>query len=104
MVDSSRLVLGVMVFTFFLSVITSLISNTQFNLLSPITLTLVSIPLIAIITASNTPVIKGGAMVSLFIIIGGFFAFSNIPIEIYGIVIVPIFIALGLSFAEIGQG
>ena len=103
MADSSRLVLGILVFTFFASVICALITNTQYNLLSPITLTLISVPLIAVITASNTPIVKGGAMALFFGVIATYFVFSGLPIEIFGIIIVPLFIALGLAFAEIGQ-
>jgi hypothetical protein len=103
MSNTPRFVFGIMVFVFFLSVFLADLTGTTFNLLSPITLTLVSIPLVAVIAASNTPIVKGAAMASFFGIVGVYFYFSTVPIAIYGVLIVPMFIAFALALAEIGQ-
>lgn len=101
--SNSRFVFGIMIFVFFLSVFLADLTGTTFNLLSPITLTIVSLPLVAVIIASNTPIVKGAAMAVFFGVVGVYFIFSAIPIAIYGVLIVPMFIAFALSLAEIGQ-
>lgn len=100
---NSRLILGSLIFTFLVSFLVSEISGTTYEIISPLTLSVISIPLIAVISASNTPIIKGSALAILFSVITGFIILSEIPIYIFGFVIVPIFISVGLAFADIGS-
>lgn len=99
---NSRLILGALIFTFLLSFLISEITGTTYELISPLTLSAISIPLVAVISASNTPIVKGTALAVLFGVITGFIILSDIPIYIFGFVIVPIFISIGLAFADIG--
>lgn len=99
---NSRFVFGSLIFAFFLSVILSEVTGTTYNFISPITLTIISTPLIAVITASNTPIVKGTALAVFFGVITTFIILSDIPLYVFGLIIVPLFISVGLSFAEIG--
>jgi hypothetical protein len=101
---NAKFIMSIMLFQFFFSVILAGISETTFDLLSPITFSAISILLVAVIAASNTPVIKGAALALLWGGVVVFFVFSEIPILIFGLVIVPMLIGMGLAMAEIGQG
>jgi hypothetical protein len=103
-VSNAKFIFSIMLFQFFFAVILAGISNTTFSLLSPITFSGISILLVAVIAASNTPIVKGAAMGIFFGAIVIFFTFSGIPLPIFGLVIVPMLIGMGLAMAEIGQG
>lgn len=99
---NSRFVFGSLIFTFFLSFILSEITGTTYSFFSPLALTLISTPLVAVIGASNTPIIKGTALAVFFGVITTYIILSDIPIYVFGLVIVPLFISVGLAFADIG--
>lgn len=104
MSDNAKFIMSILLFQFFFALILAGISNTAFNLLSPITFAAISILLTAVIAASNTPVVKGAAMALFFGAVVIFFTFSGIPIYIFGLLIVPMIIGMGLAMAEVGQG
>lgn len=101
---NARLAMGIIIFMFFFSIFLASLTGTTYQLLSPITLTLISVPLVAVIAAANTPIVKGTFMAAFFAVLIGFFAFSAMPIYIFGLIIVPLFIGLGLALADIGSG
>lgn len=101
---NAKFIMSILLFQFVFAIILAGISNSTFSLLSPITFAAISILLTAVIAASNTPVVKGAAMAIFFGAIAIYFTFSGIPLIIFGILIVPMLIGLGLAMAEIGQG
>jgi hypothetical protein len=101
---NAKFVMSILAFQFIFSTILADITGTIATFLSPVTLTIISIPLIAVIAVSNTPIGKGVAMATFFGVISFYMIFSNIPIPIFALVIIPLFIGLGLAMAEIGQG
>jgi len=100
---NSKFIFSILLFQFFFSVILAGISGTTFNLLSPITFSLLSGLLVAVIAASSTPIVKGAAMAIFFTTIAVYFTFSGIPLPIFGLVIVPMLVGMGLAMAEVGQ-
>lgn len=101
---SSNVFLGSLAFLLFFSFVVAEITGTTFSFISPITLAISTGALVGVITASNTPVLKGASMAILFGDIIFHFVFLDIPPVMLFLVITPIFITLGLSMAEIGQG
>lgn len=105
MIDiATKLLLGTFAFLFIFSFLVAEMSGTTFELLSPLTLGVTGSILVVVIAASNTPIAKGAAMAALFVVVAGYFVFSPVPPLILGVVIAPIFLAMGLAMAEIGQG
>lgn len=98
------MILGIIIFQFFLSFFLAGLSGTATQILSPITWTAISVLLIAVIATSNTPILKGGAMAIFFGTMVVYFVFSNIPVIIFGLIIVPSMIAFGMAMADIGRG
>ena len=95
---------GAIVFLFFFSFIVAELTGTTFNLISPITLGISGSLIAVVIGASNTPIVKGLAMLALFIDLGIHFIFSPVNPVVLGLVVVPIILLMGMSMAEIGQG
>jgi hypothetical protein len=102
---NAKMIMGIIMFQFFFAFLVADATGTTFMLLSPLTLSALSILLAAVIAASNTPIIKGGAMLLFFGAVVALFAFSpTIPTFIFGLVLVPIWIGLGMSMADVGRG
>lgn len=102
-----KMLMSMMIFMIFLGWLLGEMSGESYVLLSPITWTIITIEVGAVIGLANTPVLKGGAMVVLFAtMVGTFFVdlfFNQMPI-VWGILFVPMYIAMGFMMMEAGKG
>lgn len=101
---NAKFIMSILLFQFFFSAILASMTGTLFNLVSPLTFSVISGLLVTVIAASNTPIVKGVAMGVFFGAMAVFFTFSAVPLAIFGLVIAPLLIGMGLAMAEIGQG
>lgn len=85
MSDNAKFIMSILFFQFIFAFFLAGITDTLFNLLSPVTFAAISVLLTAVIAASNTPIVKGGAMALFFGALAVFFTFSGIPVLIFGL-------------------
>ena len=108
MVDT-RFLLGIIIFLVTSGFLVSEIAGLEFAFFTPLAFIAVSVLITAAIAAGNTPIIKGIAVAALAVVIfGGFFLtdgfFSAIPIEIFGIVMIPLTLIAGVMFIQLARG
>lgn len=100
-----RFVFSTLITLILMGWILSQIAGISFVLLNPLTIGILSIALIAVISAGNTPVIKGGAMavVAGILLITFFIDFPYI-MDVWGIFLAPTYITFLLALATISRG
>jgi hypothetical protein len=99
-----RFLFSAMVFMIFLGWILSMIAGTSFTLLNPIAILGLSIALIAVVSAGNTPIIKGGAMaVVAGILLGTFFIDFPLIASWWGLIVAPVYIVFLLALASLSK-
>ena len=91
-------------FLFGFSFLIAELTGSTTSLFSPLTLGITGSLLAIVIGLSNTPVLKGGAMLLLFLDIALHFVFSSVDPIILAVIVAPVLLTLGLAMAEIGQG
>lgn len=102
-----RMVFGTLLFLIVLGWLLSNIAGTTFTLLNPISIGTLTILIGAVISAGNTPIIKGGAMagVSALLIVTFFIDFPYmVNLGLYGLVITPVYIGFLFALASFARG
>jgi hypothetical protein len=103
---------GITIFIFLFITIFGLLLNfmglATFTIMSPTVFAVGQVLLMAVILVSNTPVVKGGALVLwagwLFAYISSLEIPNEIKAWVYPIIIVPCLIGMGYEFMEVGKG
>jgi hypothetical protein len=99
-----RFVFSALVFLIILGWLLSSIANISFALLNPITIGALSVALIAVVAAGNTPIVKGGAMaIVVGIMILTFFIDFPYVASYWGILMAPIYITFIIALASLSK-
>lgn len=105
-----KYLLSAIIFTTIVGFLLDLGGFITYSIISP-TIFLVGQGLLAIaISLANTPALKGGAVATFSVWLFAFFLNLSIPLPspvkefVYGVLFVPSFIGVGMTFLEFGKG
>lgn len=102
--NTAKFMLFTMSFIIFFGFVAAEISETTYELISPLTISVLSASILAVISVANTPVVKGVAAAGLWAVLFGLFFIIDIPLIVYGLFLVPIIIGMGFAMMEAGEG